>query len=248
MNMTEKIKTINVEETASTIDLLRQYEGDEGEQMTVVTAGYQTAGRGQGGNSWESERNKNLLLGIKLRPKELPATRQYALTEACALAVRDAVAHYTGNASVKWPNDVYVGDRKISGTLSECTISGTTIKNCILGTGINVNQKRFTSDAPNPVSLCQITGMETDLREVLAKVTERLWLYIQMVNAKEYDRLHHIYMGALYRKDGYHRYMDAGGEFIARIETVEPSGLLVLQRNNGRTSTYGFKEVKFMTD
>ena len=155
MSAMEGIKLIHTAETDSTNRLLRDYAGEEGRLLTVLTADYQTAGRGQGRNTWESEPGKNLLASIRLHPRGLAAARQYALTEAGALAVRDTVAAYVGGASVKWPNDVYAGDRKISGTLSECDISGTAIKTCTLGIGLNVNQRVFRSGAPNPVSIAQ---------------------------------------------------------------------------------------------
>ena len=158
----EDIKLIRTAETDSTNRLLREYAGEEGRLMTVLTADYQTAGRGQGGNTWESAPGENLLVSVRLHPQALSASRQYALTEAGALAVRDTAARYAGEASVKWPNDVYVGDRKVSGTLSECDISGTLIKTCTLGIGLNVNQQEFTGDAPNPVSLAQLAGRRID--------------------------------------------------------------------------------------
>ena len=246
MSAMEGIKLIHTVETDSTNRLLRDYAGEEGRLLTVLTADYQTAGRGQGRNTWESEPGKNLLASIRLHPRGLAAARQYALTEAGALAVRDTVAAYVGGASVKWPNDVYAGDRKISGTLSECDISGTSIKTCTLGIGLNVNQRVFRSGAPNPVSIAQLTGRDADLGEVLRLLIGNLRAYMAMVDSGECDRLHRLYLGALYRREGFFEYEDAGGRFMAETETVEPGGLLVLRRQDGRLSKYELKEVKFI--
>ena len=152
----EDIKIIKVDETSSTNVLMREYSGEEGRLMTVGVAAFQSAGRGQGENKWESERGKNLTFSIKVYPVALPVMRQYVMLEAESLAIRDALAGYVDDITIKWPNDIYWRDKKISGTLSECTISGSHVGSCILGTGINLNQREFVSDAPNPVSLSQI--------------------------------------------------------------------------------------------
>lgn len=242
----QDIVLIHTPQTDSTNLLLRRYGGEEGRLMTVASADYQTAGRGQGRNTWESAPGLNLLVSVRLHPQGLPAARQYALTEAGALAVRDTVARYAGGASVKWPNDVYVGDRKISGTLSECDISGTAIRTCTLGIGLNVNQREFTGGAPNPVSIAQLTGRDADRREVLRLLLARLRHYAAMVDGGRYDSLHGLYLGRLYRREGLHRYRDSRGEFAAETVTVEPQGLLVLRRESGEVSKYEFKEVKFI--
>lgn len=244
----EDIKLIHADETDSTNRMLREYAGEEGRLMTVATAAYQTAGRGQGSNTWESERGANLLVSVRLHPRALPAARQYALTEAGALAVRDTVARHAGQASIKWPNDIYVGDSKISGTLSECDICGAAIKTCTLGMGINVNQRRFTGDAPNPVSLIQLTGRATPLDSLLHELLDSLKAYASMADSGQYDRLHSLYLAHLYRREGLHAYRDAAGSFMATTVTVRPEGLLVLQRTDGRQSEYEFKEVKFIID
>lgn len=237
---------IHIPETDSTNRLLREYTGDEGRLMTVATTDYQTTGRGQGTNTWESERGSNLLVSIRLHPRGLHASRQYAMAEAGALAVRDTVARLTGEATIKWPNDIYVGDRKISGTLSECDISGSTIKTCTLGIGINVNQRSFAGGAPNPVSIIQLTGRTTPTADVLDCLTDRIAHYAAMVDSGQYERLHNLYLGTLYRREGLYRYRDAGGEFMATTATVRPEGPLVLRRADGRLSEYEFKEVKFI--
>lgn len=246
IEINDDIKLIRAAETDSTNSMLRRYGGEEGRLFTVATADYQTAGRGQAGNAWESEPGRNLLLSIRLHPQGLEASRQFALTEAGALAVRDVVGAYAGEVSVKWPNDVYVGHGKVSGTLSECDVSGRLIKTCTLGIGINVNQREFRSGAPNPVSLAQAAGCDIDRDEVLGMLLARLRVYVAMVNAGRYDRLHGLYMDVLYRRHGLFEYEDASGRFMAEVVAVEPQGRLVLRRQDGRTVSYGLKEVKFI--
>ena len=120
----------------------------------------QTAGRGQAGNSWESEAGKNLLFGLLFHPREVEANRQFILSQAVALSICETLSDYAEDIRIKWPNDIYWKDRKICGMLIENTLVGRCIENCIIGAGININQQTFCSDAPNPVSLRQITGKE----------------------------------------------------------------------------------------
>lgn len=242
----EDIKIIKVDETSSTNVLMREYSGEEGRLMTVGVAAFQSAGRGQGENKWESERGKNLTFSIKVYPVALPVMRQYVMLEAESLAICDALAGYVDDITIKWPNDIYWCDKKISGTLSECTISGSHVGSCILGTGINLNQREFVSDAPNPVSLSQILGRDIDADEVLGVLLRRFEAYLGMVNEGRYDEVASLYSAALYRRSGRHAYKDAGGDFMAELECVEPDGHLVLRRDGGSLSRYAFKEVKYV--
>lgn len=242
----EKIKIIRLEETDSTNRYLHDYKGEEGELMTVVTTRFQTSGKGQGSNMWESERDKNLTVSIKIHPKRLSVTNQYLLIEAIALAIHQTLSNYTTGVTIKWPNDIYVGDKKISGTLSECSFSGIFIDDCILGSGINVNQEIFVSNAPNPVSLKLITGNDYSLDIILSETLNNLEKFISMIDNGEYNQLHSLYLSRLYRRQGFYPYRDNGVEFMARIVEVKPNGILVLEREDGSRHGYAFKEVSFV--
>ena len=156
-------KIIHLHQTASTNDYLRTLPSPQDDSMTVVYADWQTAGRGQGSNKWESEAGKNLLFSILVCPTTIDITRQFILSMAGALAVKAALDKYTDSIRLKWPNDIYWHDRKISGTLIETSVKGRTLARCIYGIGLNVNQREFHSDAPNPVSLYNIIGVELSL-------------------------------------------------------------------------------------
>ena len=238
------IKLIRLDETDSTNRFLRGYEGEEGRRMTVAVAAYQTNGRGQGSNSWESERGQNLTFSVKTSPKGVTANRQFVMLEAMALAIRDVLSAYADDITIKWPNDIYWRDRKISGTLSECGVSKGLVKGCIIGTGININQTVFTSDAPNPVSLRQITGCATSTDEVLGKLTARFMTLLDSIDAGSYGDIHEAYLASLYRRGGEFRYRDAEGEFNGTIVTVEPNGLLAVRKESGEMRRYAFKEVE----
>jgi BirA family biotin operon repressor/biotin-[acetyl-CoA-carboxylase] ligase len=134
-----------------------------------VVADYQTAGRGCGTNRWESERGRNLLFSLLIRPHGLSANRQFHLSMAISLAISETLGQHVGDVSIKWPNDIYWRDGKIAGILIEHTLQGALIKDSIIGVGLNVNQREFRSDAPNPVSLWQISGQETNREELLGE-------------------------------------------------------------------------------
>jgi len=251
-------RIIHLVETTSTNQFLKEnashlsscqekpFTASSEESITVVVADYQTAGKGQGTNTWESEKGKNLLFSILVHPTTLPIERQYILSEAAALSYKEVLDTYTEGISVKWPNDIYWQDRKVSGTLIETSLSKGVFKDFIIGTGINVNQKEFRSDAPNPVSLCQITGREIPLEEVLDRVVEKFEEYYQMVIEDAYETISKRYHEALYRKEGLFPYRDRNGEFTASIDHVKDNGHLVLKDTDGNAREYAFKEVQFV--
>ena len=211
-------------------EMLAKGEWPEGEYF--VYAGYQTAGRGQTGNSWESEADKNLLCSILLPPdKDL-----YFLNIAVGVAILRVIGE---DFTIKWPNDIYYGDKKVAGILVENAILGNEVKYSIAGIGLNVNQTTFISDAPNPISLKQITGKEYDIdalmQQVYAKVQETL-------NEEVWEK----YKNHLYRRDGFWKYEDQNGIFEARIIDVLPTGEIVLCDRNGQNRTYGFKQIKYI--
>ena len=215
---------------------------------TVIYTPSQTAGRGQKGNSWESEDDKNLTFSMLLKRPPVKARDQFYLSEAAALAVVEALTDEAGNGfTVKWPNDIYWQDKKVCGMLLENSLNGTDIATCIVGIGINVNQERFLSDAPNPVSLINITGKEHDLEALLKRVCSRIEQQVEALGDEESRRdLHQRYMTALYRNDGaLHPYEDAAGHrFMASVAGIAPDGTLTLQHQDGTRHDYLFKEVK----
>lgn len=247
------MKRIHLSETTSTSSYLRELlAADAGlEEWTLVDADSQTAGRGQRGNNWESEEGKNVQFSLLCRPVWVPPNRQWVLSEAMALAVCEgceAVCPELKGLQVKWPNDIYYGERKLSGTLIECSLQGGQIADCILGTGINVNQTVFVSDAPNPVSLRQLVGGEVAREAVLQAVAQRFVCLYERLRKEGLGCLHAAYMSRLYRKEGLHAYEDADGRFGAEIAGIEPTGHLLLRRTDGRLSRYAFKEVKTLPD
>lgn len=214
-------------------------------ELTCVYTSYQTSGRGQRGNSWESEPGANLLFSFVTYPTCLEAGRQFLLSQITALALANVLSAYTEDIRIKWPNDIYWKDKKICGTLIENDLTGTNISRSISGTGVNLNQRQFLSDAPNPVSLTQITGQTYSPAGILSQVMQRIAGYYRLLQDGHTDEIAGHYKQRLYRKEGFHPYRDQEGSFLARILDIEPSGRLVLEDANGECRKYLFKEVVF---
>ena len=240
------IEVIHIAETDSTNrycrDLARQRQQD-----IVVWTDYQSAGRGCGTNTWESEPDKNLLFSVLLHPKEVAAADQFILSMANALALRDTLASYVDDVKIKWPNDIYWKDSKICGTLIETTLQGQHIGNCIIGTGLNINQTRFLSDAPNPVSLRQILDHEVDRQEVMHAVLDNIGKYMAMVETADWEGVRTRYRRHLYRllETWPYRFTD-GHEESCTLVNVSDDGHLELLTDNQEVCRLGFKEVQFV--
>ena len=205
----------------------------------AVVADYQTAGRGCGTNTWESERGKNLLFSLLIHPAEVPVVKQFRISMAISLAILDTLEQHIGDVSIKWPNDIYWRNGKLGGILIENRLQGGCIKDCIIGVGLNVNQEQFHSDAPNPVSLKRIHGQETEREQLLSDILVRFDEYLtQDLKAR--------YLSRLYRRKGFHPYADKEGAFMAEIIDVEDDGHLLLRDDNGHDRRYAFKEVQFV--
>lgn len=241
--MEEKI--IRLKEIDSTNRFLRELKDEQEDEMVVAVADFQTAGKGQGSHTWESEAGKNLLFSIKVHPRWVPVRQQFLLSMAGAIAIKEALETYVDGITLKWPNDVYWDDKKISGTLIETSIDSKGIKTCIFGIGINVNQEAFHSDAPNPVSLRQILGHEVDRDELLQKVIDGFIRYYELLRRADYMDVSGIYHLSLYRRKGFHRYEDADGDFEGAFVEVEDDGHLILHDKQGVIRSYSFGEVKF---
>lgn len=241
MNYPEPIHINATTSTNSTLDELCNQQSLP--ELSCVYTNYQSAGRGQRGNSWESEDGKNLLFSVVFYPDFLPANKQFRLSEVNALALQETLSLYADHITVKWPNDIYWKDMKLCGTLIENDLMGLNLSRSISGSGVNLNQQQFLSDAPNPISLSQITGDTYQIETILQQIMERTAFYYEMLKKGEEEEIGRRYFSVLYRKEGFHTYRDANGIFEARILDIQPSGRLILEDRNGDIRAYLFKEV-----
>ena len=245
-----RIKWHRSDSIGSTNTYLRELNGgDNAYDYEVAIASFQTAGRGQKGNTWESEAGKNLLFSILAHPSGIRVQEQFYISEAIALAVSDSVKSFIGpeyasDVSVKWSNDVYWKDFKMAGILIENTLQGDHILDTVVGVGLDVNQEVFVSDAPNPISLKNITGREFNLEDLLQDIVSRFIGYMEQP-AGERPEVDLLYRNRLYRRQGYHKFHDENGVFEACIEGIRPDGCLMLQTRSGEHRVYEFKQVQF---
>lgn len=238
---------IHLEEIDSTSNYLKKILSEkEVSEGTIVVADFQTGGRGQRGNSWESEKGQNLTFSILLKPDFVSANKQFIISQIIALAIKDVLDRYADGISIKWPNDIYWNNSKICGILIENSLIGTHIQQSIAGIGININQTEFRSDAPNPISLSMVTGNSYNLHEILDKITNSILFYYQLAKDGNTSEIISLYKNALFRKNGYHLYNDGIEDFEAKIEDIESSGLLVLEKPDGKIRKFAFKEVQFV--
>lgn len=239
---------IHLNETHSTNSYLRELIMREKEQPegTVVITDYQTAGRGQKGNSWESERGKNLTFSILLHPNHIPLGKQFILSQLISIAIVGVLKKYDRHFTIKWPNDIYWKEKKIAGMLIEVDLTGSSLSNAIIGIGININQRHFKSDAPNPVSLTQITGKEHNLSELLEKILDSIVDEYNKYTPDNEEEIRQKYMALLFRNKGVYPYLYGEEIFNASIEGIEPNGQLILKKENGSIHTFAFKEISFV--
>ena len=247
-----------IKETHSTSTLLRELYSDNLPHLFTIRTDFQTAGRGQAGNTWESEDGKNLLFSTLMRYPNLPAAQQWRLSMLVAVTLHEVLnLHLPGNdLTIKWPNDIYYGDNKLVGILIENILQGANIAYSIAGVGVNVNQTEWRSNAPNPISMKQITGKEWDVNALLEE-------WITAVHKWENcptEEIKRTYMQHLYRQTGWHKYIEREVDivptniahatevegFLAEVVDINEQGLLVLRTSNGETNSYHFKQIRFV--
>lgn len=220
---------------------LRYGEGD------VVCAEHQTVGRGQRGHKWLGGKGENLMFTAIFEPYFLPPVRQFFLSEAVALAVIDALRGWGIEAKIKWTNDIYVGDRKLSGILIEHRLLESKISRSIVGIGLNVNQLVFDSELPNPISMAQAAGRAFDREEVLKSVVVALQRRYEQLREVDVELLRQEYCTQLYRLDEQHWFALPDGErFRGTIRGVNEAGALLVESREGEITPYLFKEIEFV--
>lgn len=244
---------VALKETNSTSQYLSDLCNSQQEtvsEMTTVTAEFQTAGKGQRGNSWEAEEGTNLLFSFVVYPSFLEARRQFILSQIVSLSIKEELDQWADDITIKWPNDIYWKDKKICGILIENDLFGHYIGRSIAGIGLNINQEVFRSDAPNPVSLKQITGKEHDRYKILAHILKRIQTYYKCLQTEDIEVFSELiatrYARSLFRRRGLHPYADANGRFLARLLRVEQDGRFVLEDEAGQEREYLFKEVQYI--
>ena len=235
-----KIKWHNIiESTNSAMEICK----GELTHKEIWAARFQSAGKGQKGNVWCSDAGANLTFSIYFRHGNIAAAGQFSISQAVSLGVCDYLAEKGVSASIKWPNDIYVGDCKICGILISNTVGGSLLKDSVAGIGINLNQVEFPDWIPNPISLKMITGNNYVIEDELPLLVNAVFgRYDNIGHSTETD-----YLSRLYLKDTPHTYTDTatGIQFEGCIRGVEKDGRLAVETAGGSVRYFAFKEIAY---
>ncbi len=239
---------IKLSETSSTNDYLENLIKEE--QLvagTVVISKSQPQGKGMDQNKWESETGKNLTFSILIRPTNISPTDQYLISICTSLAVSDFISTFNiKDVKIKWPNDIYVDDKKICGILIRHSIEGNKIGHSVIGIGININQEKFSSWIPNPVSVKNICKQETRLPRALHNflaIFENRYLQMTEGNIEE---MHKEYLKLMYRRNQFAEYRFLGERITAKITGLGEFGFLQFEDLNGKMYECDLKEIEYI--
>ncbi len=251
---------IRLEETDSTNSYLTRIASEKDlPEGTVAVARAQEQGKGQRGTRWESDRDKNLTLSILLKPRFLKPDEQFMLSKAVALGVREFIYHSAspfprlsvstkeadGKICIKWPNDIYIGSKKIAGILIENSVNGNSLSQSVAGIGININQEHFSAALPNPTSLKVVAGKEFDLEECLEGVCSCIEGRYLLLRQNDFSKIDSEYLRNLYRFGEWAKYKHKDKELNAKITGVTKAGKLILETETKEMLECEMKEVKF---
>jgi len=251
--MRDKVDIKWLDETDSTQDEVRRHILDY-DNMSVVAAEFQTAGRGQRGNKWHARKGENLTFSMLLKFGEkgfpaISAAGQFIITKAATLGVSSYLESIGIESSIKWPNDIYVRNKKICGMLIENILDGDEVTVSIVGIGLNINQTEFPINLSNPTSAKALTGKEYDLREELSSLGGYLSdAFDKVLTDKEVESADEAYESRLYRKGEFHEYTlcSDGSKLECEIIGVSPSGKLRVLNKKGELNEFAFKEISYI--
>ncbi|HRH84221.1 MAG TPA: biotin--[acetyl-CoA-carboxylase] ligase [Bacteroidia bacterium] len=234
----------NLHETESTNSFLHEkLMSEKLPEGSVVTADYQTKGRGQRGSSWQSEAGKNLLMSIVVYPEFLKVTEAFMLSKCVALAACDLLSVYSNKVQIKWPNDILIDGKKVAGILIENILRGSEIYASIVGIGINFNQQLFEKELYAATSVFMDTGFKADTQINAVKLHENIEVNYQMLQQKKFAEIDQLYLSHLYKLNETALFKDANGQFQGKIKGLSSMGLLIVERENGEKHLYDVKEI-----
>lgn len=222
-------------------------QNGEGIDGTIVITDHQTSGRGQRGNTWEALKAQNITMSLILKPSFLRPSEQFDLNMAVSTGIYQFFkANGTEGISIKWPNDIYINDKKAGGILIESTISGNNLNYSVIGIGLNINQNSFSN--PRATSLTVETGsaeMPLDaLVEQLCFYLETAYLSLKNGHKEEIKKK---YLEIMFRAGRLSRFRDENGTFLGTIRGVDPVGKLIVEGEITEKS-YDIKEIEYLFD
>lgn len=245
-----RIKTIQLDSIPSTNAFLKELLQHESvDDLTLITTEEQTQGRGQMGASWSSQKGRNIALSFFKVFKNIEVGQQFSISMAVSLAVYDTLKHFSiPKIQVKWPNDILVEGKKLSGILIETTLSGTQIHSAIIGIGLNVNQSSFPG-LPHAQSMIQLLGKPTDRKEIIEVLVQKLIERLESISLRSDSELKNSYESLLFKKGVVALYKSTEfGICNGIIQGVNDKGQLVVELENHGQQSFNLKEIEFLTN
>ena len=239
---------IKLNATDSTNSYIRRLSTNQDlEDYTVVTADFQSNGRGQMGTTWQSQSHKNLTVSIYKQVEFLDVEQQFFISMAVSLAVLKVLETYQlKQVKVKWPNDILSEHKKIAGILIENIIKNNSIKANLIGIGLHLNQTDF-EDVPNANSFKGVLGHHIDRDEVLHHLLQQLKFYMDMLKFRQFEKIRNLYLDSLFRINRPSMFKNDSGEmFAGYIKGVTTSGLLQVLIEDNIIQEYDMKQLSLM--
>ena len=213
------------------------------EDWTVIHATEQTNGRGQRGNAWQSNPKENLTFSLIIS-SNIKVEKQFYISKIVSLALLSFFNKHSDNATIKWPNDIYINDKKIAGILIENYIQANKINKSIIGIGININQCEFDENIPNPISLKQLTNKIFDLNTVLLQIIDEIYIMYQSIN--NYKLIDNLYNKNLFGLNKKTRFKDKNENiFFAEIINTDEFGRIKLKIDK-EIKSFDFNDIKMI--
>lgn len=227
---------------------------DNVDKMAAFAARFQTAGRGQRGNRWSSASGENLTFSILAKPScggipAVTARDQFDISVVSALAVSDLLLSYGIENRIKWPNDIYIKDRKVCGMLIENILGAGDVAASIIGIGLNLNQTEFPPELVNPTSVILASGQRHDPEEVLEDFLGIFQeMFSRLSDTEDVAALRNKYVSRMYRLGKTHEYYDCTGEspFMGKIKGISGEGMLLMEMPDESIRTFAFKEISYI--
>ncbi len=238
---------VHLEHVDSTNAYLQRQQSEDDICNCVVSADEQTAGKGMGSNSWESEVGKNLTFSLALDMGFLPAERQFLLSEAVPLGIIEVLDDIlpSEKLSIKWPNDIFYESRKLAGILINSTIKANMMDVSIIGIGLNVNQMQFQDWPTHPISMKMITGKTYDLQPLLEQIAERILIKVEQLKSNP-TSIEQEYLKRLFRYRTWADYEVDGKVLRLFMTGIDQFGRLQLVDEQQKTYCFEIKEIKFV--
>lgn len=224
------------------------------DRMSVFAAKFQTAGRGQRGNRWNSTAGENLTFSIltNLQSGKMPtvsARDQFILSVISALTISDFLLESGIENKIKWPNDIYVRDKKICGMLIENILTGDNVGKSIIGIGLNLNQTEFPPELINPTSVIKVSGIRMEPESALDSIMRIFSGYIEKLDDNDSrNSLTEEFISRMYRLGASSDYHDCieGYDFTGKIKGISDEGLLLMEMPDKTIKKYSFKELSYI--